>query len=402
MLIRRGRDWRRWRAGSTISAAILLAWVLLPASAGAGRGPAGTQTTPAAPAAIAAAGAVDAASTTGQAPADDVLAAAISSPDQPAIGVETSGSGGVGGASDLLPTPASPEPAAPEREPTAPLTALYAASPISMVADVPFTQPVDCGSGSCRVTLDVYVPTGPGPYPTVVLLRGGPSGIGGRAYLDSFATSLAETGLLVFSADVRDLASQGGGYPEALEDAACAVRFARVQSAAYGGDGGSVTLIGHSFGSYLGSLLALNADEYKGSCIADGDGRPDAFVGLAGCYDPTAGRNSTDFAHYFGGSSATTAAARTAGDPYSYATRAPIPVRLVAGTSDGTVDPSASVSLNGFLKGRGWNVGLSLVPGGTHMSILWTVDARQAIFGAISLTHAYADALDPIKGRTGS
>jgi acetyl esterase/lipase len=331
-----------------------------------------------------------------------MVAASVPASNQPAGMLGTFPSDGIGVGSDTLSSATSSVPASAEREPTAPVTAAYAASPISMVADVPFTQPVNCGSGSCRVTLDVYIPTGPGPYPTVVLLRGGPSGIGGRAYLDSFATSLAETGLLVFNADVRDLASQGGGYPEALQDAACAIRFARSQSATYGGDSGPVTLIGHSFGGYLGSVLALNADEYQGRCIDDGDGRPDAFVGLAGCYDPTAGRNNTDFAHYFGGYLDTTAAARTAGDPYSYATRAPIPVRLVAGTSDGTVDPSASVNLNGFLTGRGWNVGLSLVPGGTHMSILWTVDSRRAIFGAIALSHAYAEAIDPIKGRLGS
>jgi acetyl esterase/lipase len=380
------------RAGYAATAVILLATIFLPAAAGATHDPNATTASLGANAA-ATAQTAPAASLAPAEPASTALAQSID-----ALGVLASG--GLGGASDSL--MAAIQPTTPARLPDAPIAAPYGASSPAEIQNVPYTQLVDCGGYKCQLPLDVYVPSGPGPYPTVVLLRGGPGGIGGRIYLDSFATSLAATGLLVFSIDVRDLASGGGGYPEAMQDAACGIRFARAESTKYGGDGGPVTLIGHSFGSYIGAVLALNPVEYEGGCLYDGLGRPDAFVGFAGCYDVTGGGNATDFANFFGGYPSTTANLRAAGNPFNYANGSAIPVRLVAGTADGTVNPVASADLNSFLSARGWNVSFSFVPDETHMSVLWTTEGRQAVFGAIALAKADAETIDPIEGRFGS
>ena len=294
--------------------------------------------------------------------------------------------------------------AAPRDSPR-PASALYGKSGFGLVSDVPFTQAVDCGGYSCQVRLDIYVPTGPGPFPTVVLARGGPGGLGGRRYLATFARELASRGLLVFNADYRDMAADGGGYPAAFQDLSCAVRFARSEASRYGGDAGPLTLVGHSLGAWVGSVVALDADEFKGGCLADGSGRPDAFVGLAGNYLIDAGEVDSDLYAFFGGSATATAAARVASNPFKYATRLPIPVRLVAGGWDVTVYPSASIALNAFLKGRGWNVELTLVPGASHMSILQASDSGgpsvAAVFSAISAARCTADAIDPVKGRRG-
>jgi acetyl esterase/lipase len=256
-----------------------------------------------------------------------------------------------------------------------------------------------------RETLDIYVPGGPGPHPTVVLVRGGPSGDGGRAYLGSFASELAASGLLVFNADYRDTGSTGGGYPAAFQDVACAIRYARAQAERYGGEGSMVTLVGHSLGGWVGSVVALNSKEFTGGCQADGSGRPDAFVGLAGNYDLDAGGGvGRDLSVFFDGSAAQTAAARSASDPLKYVAASKIPIRLVAGTADGTVDPSASTKLNALLVNRGWNVGLTLVPGANHTSILWTSyggGSLGAIFSAFAAARSAADATDAVRGRLG-
>ena len=244
------------------------------------------------------------------------------------------------------------------------------ASGFSTVAEVPFTQKVDCGGYSCQLTLDIYAPEGEGPFPVVVLVRGGPSGFGGRAYLDSFAVQLADAGVLVFNADYRDMASQGGGYPAAFQDVACAIRFARVESARYRGAPNPITLVGHSLGGWVGSVVALDPAQFEGGCLDNGSGRPDAFVGLAGNYQIDSGWNMGDLSVFFGGSAADTASARSSSNPFHYATGTPIPVRLVVGTADRTVDPQASVALKAFLAGKGWNVSLRLVPGATHSTII--------------------------------
>lgn len=293
------------------------------------------------------------------------------------------------------------EPQSPRR----PVAAAYGVGGVGFVGDVPFTGDVDCGRYSCQVKLDVYVPTGPGPFPVAVLVRGGPGGLGGRTYLDTFASELASRGILVFNADYRDTASQGGGYPAAFQDVACAVRFARSQAGQYNGDAGPVTLVGHSLGGWVGSVVALDPDEFGGSCLAGGSGRPDAFVGLAGNYVLEAGEVSSDLATFFGGSASATAGARAASNPFKYATGSQIPVRLVAGTADGTVNPAASVSLNAFLLQRGWNVSLKLVAGANHMSILRTDNApspgSDAVFSAMVAARSVANAIDPLKARTG-
>ena len=273
--------------------------------------------------------------------------------------------------------------------PSQPISSPQPASPSvdtsSFVAwGVPFTGPVDCGGSSCQVQLDVHVPAGPGPFPTVVMVRGGPSGLGGRSYLNSFAAELASAGILVFNADYRDRASEDGGYPAAFEDVACAVRFARVEAGKYRGEAGSVTLVGHSLGGWVGSVVALDPTQFEGGCLANGSGRPDAFVGLAGNYQIDSGRNASDLSIFFGGSAADTAGARASSNPFNYATGTPIPVWLVAGTADSTVDPAASVALNSFLKGRGWHVSLDLIPGASHASIIGTGPDSQRSLSAVS------------------
>lgn len=289
----------------------------------------------------------------------------------------------------------------PSLGPQAPAQAIYAQSGFTTVRDIPFTQPVDCGGVSCQLHLDVYVPAGSGPFPTVVLLRGGPSGLGGRGYLDFFADDLASRGVLVFNADMRDLAGMGGGYPAAFQDVACAIRFARSDASQYKGDPGTVTLVGHSLGGWVGSVVALDPIEFQGGCLAGGSGRPDAFVGLAGNYQIQGGGNYWDLYDFFGGPPADTAPARAASNPFALAAGAPIPVRLVAGTSDGTVDPVASAALNNLLMQQNWNVTLTMVPDADHMSILYGDAGWKAVFSAIAAAESNADDIDPVKANSG-
>jgi acetyl esterase/lipase len=270
-------------------------------------------------------------------------------------------------------TPAVPMEPRPSSEPEGPVVAA-----VSVISNVYFTQPVSCGGSTCQVALDIYVPDGPGPYPTVVLVRGGPSGLGGRVGLSGIASQLASDGLIVYNADYRDLANGGGGYPAAFQDVACAIRYARATAPGYGGDG-VVTLVGHSFGGFVGSVVALDPAEFTGGCLKDGIGRPDAFVGLAGNYDLN--YNLSDLAEFFGAGAAQSTA-RASSNPFNYGTQSPIPVRLIAGTSDNTVDPEDSVELNAFLQAKGWDVSLDLIPNGSHMSILDGA-AGGAVFASI-------------------
>ncbi len=295
------------------------------------------------------------------------------------------------------PVPASSAAAAsqPAVEPTGAPSPVRTASAGRIVANVAFTEPVNCGRTRCQVKLDVYVPSGIGPFPEVVLIRGGPTGIGGRAYMRFFAREVAAAGFVVFNADMRDEASAGGGYPAAFQDVACAVRFARAEAAEFDGDSEDVTLVGHSLGGFVGSVVALDDQELGSNCLAPGSGRPDAFVGLAGNYRLASPEVAGDLAVFFGGAPASTSAARSASDPFNYAAGTHIPVRLVAGTADAVVNPAASTALETFLQGRGWDVWLRMVPGAGHGSLVDASSAGPISLAAISEARAAEQAGGP-------
>ena len=239
-----------------------------------------------------------------------------------------------------------------------------------VIKNVPFARPVGCELADCSVQLDMFIPAGTGPFRTAVMVRGGPTGPGGRHYVEPLVEELVGEGFIVFNADYRDIAATGGGYPAAFEDVACAVRFARTWSSAYGGDSQTVTLVGHSLGGYVGSVLALGSQKFQGGCPSTVSGRPDAFVGLAGNYDLTASSVANDLTKFFGGDATETAEARAESDPFADVTAASIPVRLIAGTADHTVNPAAAVSLDDYLTQRLWNVKLTLIPNATHDTII--------------------------------
>lgn len=260
-----------------------------------------------------------------------------------------------------------------------------------VVGDVPFTSAVDCGGYPCQIGLDIYVPGGHGPFPVVVLV--GPSG---RGYLAAFAADLANLGILVYNANFRNVAGAGGGYPAGFEDVACAVRYARADASRHGGQASPVTLLGHSLGGWVGSVVALDQDEFVGGCLAGGSGRPDAFVGLAGNYRIDSGENSGDLYTFFGGSAADMPGVYGASNPFNYATGSSIPVRLVAGTDDQTVDPGQSMALDAFLAKKDWPVTLTMVYGGSHMSILREPLTHATVFSAIAAACSLDGLFDPV------
>ncbi len=147
--------------------------------------------------------------------------------------------------------------------------------------DVPFTKLVSCGASECAVPLDILAPTDGTALPTIVLLPGGPPPFEQRRYLEQFAAELARQGAVVFLAVYRSPAS---GHPEGFRrpDVRCAVRYARSNTADYGGDAQRVVLVGHSVGSDLALQTAVDLEADTPDCLAEGDGIPESVVGLAG------------------------------------------------------------------------------------------------------------------------
>jgi acetyl esterase/lipase len=131
-----------------------------------------------------------------------------------------------------------------------------------------------------RAGSDLLVPEGEGPFPAVVLVHGGAWVVGNPFSIEPLAIYLSENGFLTINATYQ-LSLQIPGFPIAVGDIACAVRYA----ASHPLSDGSVTVIGHSAGAHIASLVALNGDDYGDDCPHPGTGVPERFVGLAGPYD---------------------------------------------------------------------------------------------------------------------
>ncbi|MFO1539957.1 MAG: alpha/beta hydrolase, partial [Chloroflexota bacterium] len=137
--------------------------------------------------------------------------------------------------------------------------------------------------GGCVNRADVYYPTNPGGWPTIVAIHGRPRT---PADMAEISRALAARGAVVFNVDYRGVRPVSRGFPDAIVDVACAVRFAKERTARFGGDPEHVVLVGHSQGGYVGMMVSIVGDTFpgrKGDCRAGpGSPLPDGFVPVAG------------------------------------------------------------------------------------------------------------------------
>ena len=102
--------------------------------------------------------------------------------------------------------------------------------------------------------------------------------------MSPLANSMTGAGIVVFNSTYR---TSGGGYPESFDDVACDIRFALSQASKYTTSTEPVTVVAHSAGAHIGSVVSLAGDDFGQDCSVGSEVLVDGFVGLAGPYDPT-------------------------------------------------------------------------------------------------------------------
>lgn len=205
--------------------------------------------------------------------------------------------------------------------------------------------------------------------PTVVLFHGGGWFTGAPADVQGLAEAIAERGAVVFNAPYR-LGLQGGGFPATFEDVACAIRFASVRSADFGGDPTRLVVVGYSAGAHLGAVAALAADTFDGDCaVPMSDVLPDRFVGLAGPYNTDA--VAPLIRQFFGTDPSIDPEPWRLGNPLTYLGRNPnLVVRLAHGDQDQVVPLLFSESFAEQLQQAGYDVTLTVVPNAGHSDLV--------------------------------
>ncbi len=230
-----------------------------------------------------------------------------------------------------------------------------------------------------RRRLDLYRPREPGPYPGVVFFYGGSWQEGDRRLYRFVGAALASRGILTLIPDYRVYPQVR--FPDFLDDAAEAVRWAQDHAAEHGGDPGRLVLLGHSAGAHIAAMLALDSQWLGGVGRAPQDLA--GMAGLAGPYDFLPIRDPV-LQTIFGPETK-----RDRTQPINFVGPDAPPLLLLAGAKDRTVDPGNSRRL----ADRGARVGAE-----ARALIYPTLDHR-TILGALSpLLRPLAPVLDTVTG----
>jgi acetyl esterase/lipase len=270
---------------------------------------------------------------------------------------------------------------------------ICAHSDIAIWRRVPYTPPIRCSSSgaTCRLRMDIYAPTAVGPWPTVLLLAGGPKAPGDQTYMNSAAFAVAARGAVVMAVSWREGAQYGGGWPTSFRDVGCAVGVARRMGPAYGARPDRVVLVGHSLGGWAAAVVGLSPTPFApkpGQCgRTSGSLRPEAVVTLGGAVDEIRhqGMGAAFLDAFFHGTQAQHPLAWAGADPFALvdaARRHEVEVTLVRGGRDIVITPSSSPALYAALQRSGYRSWFVQAPRADHIGLLDAPRASAAITAA--------------------
>jgi acetyl esterase/lipase len=106
--------------------------------------------------------------------------------------------------------------------------------------------------------VDVWIPKGRGPFPTVLMVHGGcwTTSIADRHIMDWAAEDLRRRGLAVWNIDYRGVDRPGGGYPGTFRDVGAAADALAKNARRFRLDTRRIVAVGHSAGGHLALWLA--------------------------------------------------------------------------------------------------------------------------------------------------
>lgn len=221
--------------------------------------------------------------------------------------------------------------------------------------------------------LNLYLPAGPGPFPTVVFVHGGGWRLGDRdipfdAY-GKLGRRLARRGIGAVVISYR--LAPDHKHPSHIEDVARALAWALAHVAEYGGDPKRVFAMGHSAGAHLVALAATDARWMK-QAGAD-PSQLAGVIGVSGPYDVERLGHSTLFGGLpmvipaFGEDPAVWREVM----PYTHLAKAsPLPFLVVAGDGDPEFLRRDAAHLAEALRAARFPTALRIAPFEDHFSII--------------------------------
>ena len=116
-----------------------------------------------------------------------------------------------------------------------------------------------------KLEADLYVPSGEGNRPAVVLIHGGGWVRGERADMNRYAETLVRQGFVVMNISYR-LAPEFE-HPAQLRDCQSAVAWLRQHAAKYRVDAGKIAAFGYSAGGHLAMMLGTHPSRNEANAV---------------------------------------------------------------------------------------------------------------------------------------
>jgi len=117
-----------------------------------------------------------------------------------------------------------------------------------------------------RQTLDVHVPAGDGPFPTILAVHGGRFSMNGKDLYNHYADYFTDRGVAFVPTNYRYAPAHT--WPAQVEDVHCALAWIHANAEEYGFDPTRVFVLGGSAGGYLAAMLGTvdAPDRYLAGC----------------------------------------------------------------------------------------------------------------------------------------
>lgn len=219
-----------------------------------------------------------------------------------------------------------------------------------------------------RLTLDVHVPEGKGPFPAAILVHGGGWVAGDKQqYITYIFQPLTDAGFAWFSINYR-LAPQYK-FPADAEDVEDAVRWVKANARRYNIDPSRIALIGESAGGHLVSFVG--ARRQPGTRVA-------GVVSMYGIHDFISAAVAwkpipTEILQLFGirAIEAESAPLLIKASPVVYVTKDMPPFLLIHGSKDEDVPYEQSLEMCDRMKKAGASCELITIEGAPHGMDHW-------------------------------
>ena len=264
------------------------------------------------------------------------------------------------------------------RESAAPLpTATATATHDSLVPSAATPITADYVPGQAA---QLRLPAKAGAAPLIVMVPGGGWATADPTGLVPLAAQLtddgASTALITYATT-----STHSTFPEAVDDVACAVRWATAQAAAHGHPATHVIVLGHSAGGHLAALVSFSGSEFGSRCPYPVV-RIDGLIGLAGVYDTD--QFQPVLAPWMGKGPAQAPDAWRRVNPTAWlrdgkAVPSGLRVLLIHGDADTSVPLAQTTSLARNLDAAGIDVRTDVLPGLGHLEIFQAPHAEPPI-----------------------